>query len=86
MDKAKEFLKITEADDTPDIFPVRVESGQIVSADGKALVKANRETGTTPLAPWERDSLLKFIAKLLNDNQAGFKAILKKGVFPGKSV
>lgn len=76
--KAKEFLKMTEADDPESIFPVRVESGQIVAANGQAIIRANREHGSTPLMPVERDGLIKFIAQLLNDNQSKFKAYFQK--------
>lgn len=79
MNRAEKLLKMTEADvDAESIFPVRVESGQILAANGQTLLRANRETGSTPLMPVERDGLIKFIAKLLNDNQGEFKAFLQK--------
>jgi hypothetical protein len=74
---AKNILSMLESD-VESIFPVRVESGQIVAANGQTLLRANRETGTTPLQPVERDALIKFVGKLLIDNQSEFKAFLQK--------
>lgn len=50
-------------------FPVKYEDGRIVDAEGNSLIKANRETGTTPLTPAERDELLKIVVYLLNTNE-----------------
>ena len=60
------------------IFPVRYESGQIVAASSQWLLRANREVGTTPLASAERDTLLKLVTKLLNQNQSMIEQALQK--------
>lgn len=74
MGKANDFIKITEGkrENWDDVFPVKVESGAIHAANGQTVISANREAGTTPLAPAERDALIRFIADLLNKNKNKF--------------
>jgi hypothetical protein len=47
-------------------LPVQVISGQICDNNGNVLIKANREIGTTPLNPSERDTLMYLVADLIN--------------------
>lgn len=46
--------------------PLKVSSGSLVDADGKVLAHMNRETGTTPLTPVQRDELLKELVERFN--------------------
>jgi hypothetical protein len=50
-------------------LPIKVISGEICDANGKSIIKANRDSSTTPLQPTERDDLLKLIVKLVNANK-----------------
>ncbi len=40
--------------------------GAITDADGNVLILANREAGSTPLNPYQRDQLLKYVTNILN--------------------
>lgn len=42
--------------------------GAISDGNGMTILSANRESGTTPLRPHERDELVKFTCDLLNQN------------------
>jgi len=78
MSKAKKFLEVAKepAPSTP--FPFRVESGAMVSSSGQVLLFANREHGTTPLSPVERDGLIHFVTELLNKNRKQYVAFMGK--------
>lgn len=77
MSKAKEFLEVAKEPSTS-IFPCKVESGAVVSSSGQVLLSANREHGTTPLTPVERDGLIHFVAELLNKNRKQYIAFMGK--------
>lgn len=47
-------------------LPLFYNSGSIVDSNGQTILTANREGGTTPLSPSERDSMLKVVVKLMN--------------------
>lgn len=47
-------------------LPLKYEYGMIVDRHGDVVIKANREAGTTPLNPSERDDLLKITTQVLN--------------------
>lgn len=47
-------------------LPLTVESGRIVDASGKEVLKANRESNETPLTPVGRDALIRLTCDLLN--------------------
>jgi hypothetical protein len=49
-------------------LPVTYLDGGIVDADGKEIIKANRNSNETPLLPTERDELLKTVVSLINAN------------------
>ena len=51
-----------------DIAPF-LYNGAIIDKNGNTIIKANRESGTTPLRPTERDQLLKHITNLLNQQE-----------------
>lgn len=42
--------------------------GSIVDKNNRTIIKANRESGTTPLPPHYRDLLLKLVCDLLNNS------------------
>ena len=48
------------------ILPVIYQWGEITDKHGQPIIKAHRESGKTPLAPYERDQILKDVAELLN--------------------
>jgi len=48
-------------------YPLRVECGEVVTLQGQAILKANREHGTTPLAPVVRDDGDLQLLATLND-------------------
>jgi hypothetical protein len=50
-------------------FPVKYKDGCVVDTEGNVLLKANRESSTTPLTPAERDDLIKMVVYLLNTNE-----------------
>jgi hypothetical protein len=52
-------------------LPVIYQSGVITDNQGKTILKANRETGTTPLSPSERDELMKIVTYLINNYNFG---------------
>jgi len=80
MSKAKEFLilEVAKESSTPDIFPLKVESGEVVTSSGQTILKANRDYGTTPLTPVERDGLIIFVTELLNKNRKQYTAFMGK--------
>lgn len=77
MSKAKEFLEASKEQSTS-IFPFKVENGEVVTSSGQTLLMANREHGTTPLTPVERDGLIHFVAELLNKNRKQYVAFMAK--------
>jgi len=46
--------------------PFQIISGVVCDTNGKELLYANRQSGTTPLQPVERDQLIKLVSDLLN--------------------
>lgn len=50
------------------ILPLRYESGVIVDATGKEIIKANRNSLETPLTPCGRDAILQLACILLNES------------------
>ena len=48
------------------ILPLKYQDGVIVDGAGKTIIKANRESGETPLTPYGRDAILKLACELLN--------------------
>lgn len=61
-------------------IPFRYEDGVIVDGAGKTVIKAERDSNKTPLAPYQRDALLKLVCELLNESMQYDHAdnILKK--------
>ena len=49
------------------ITPFNYSDGCIVDGHGRVIIKANRDANTTPLAPYQRDAVLKLAAVLLNE-------------------
>jgi hypothetical protein len=80
MNKVKSFLEISEDGDNLDsIFPVKAQSGQIEGANGKWLIRVNRERDDSPLtSPVDRDGLIHYIADHLNHNQGDVKDFIKR--------
>lgn len=81
MNRSKDLLKLVEdgSGDLESIFPLRAESGQVVGANGKWLVRVNRDRGESPLdSPVDRDALIHYIAEHLNHNQGEFKDFVNK--------
>ena len=48
------------------LYPLQYISGQICDCNGNTIALMNRESGTTPLAPSERDDLAKEFVNLFN--------------------
>lgn len=48
--------------------PFTYQQGVITDCKGNIIIKANRDSETTPLLPMERDDLLKYITELLNQS------------------
>ena len=48
------------------LFPLQYKDGCVCDKDGNVLLRANRESGTTPLAPYQRDYMMKNVCELLN--------------------
>jgi hypothetical protein len=49
------------------MLPLKFDSGRIMDAAGKTVIRANRDANTTPLSPVGRDAILALACKLLND-------------------
>lgn len=48
-------------------LPLSYSSGTIVDGSGQTIIKANRDSNTTPLHPYQRDAILKLVCELLNE-------------------
>ena len=77
MSKAKKFLETSKEENTS-IFPLKVQNGEVITSSGQTLLMANREYGTTPLTPVERDGLIHFVAELLNKNRKQYVTFIGK--------
>lgn len=59
------------------ILPLQYITGAICAANGQTVVKMNREAGTTPLSPVERDEMAKQIISIYNERYFGDKRFKK---------
>lgn len=48
------------------LIPLKYEHGTIVDGSGKTIIRAERDANKTPLAPHQRDAVLKLACELLN--------------------
>ena len=60
--------------------PLQAISGSVCDANGAVILKANREQGTTPLHPTERDELIKLVVDLLNKQFPIMKESIKESL------
>lgn len=60
--------------------PFQAISGTVCDADGAVILKANRESETTPLRPVERDELIHLIVDLLNKEFPIMKEPIKESL------
>lgn len=55
-------------------LPFIYQFGVITDSTGQTILKANREAGTTPLPPYQRDAMLQLVVELLNESFENGKA------------
>lgn len=48
------------------VLPLKYQDGTIQDGAGRTIIKANRDSNTTPLVPYQRDAILKLACELLN--------------------
>lgn len=68
------------------ILPLQYITGAICAANGQTVVKMNREAGTTPLSPVERDEMAKQIISIYNERYFGDKRFKKNKFAKGGTI